>query len=74
MRKNSCARLYFNGCNVCNPMYTDLIKTSKSFSDEFSGTKKAIKVRSGCSLTIYPEEDEEGDEVVVDSSEDVRLY
>ncbi len=43
-----------------------------AFSADLIGSNKAIKVRSGCNLTIYPDDDQEGEEIEMDSSIDVR--
>jgi hypothetical protein len=72
MRKTSCGRLYYDGCNKCNAPYLDLIGSSMAFSADLIGSNKAIKVRSGCNLTIYPDDDQEGEEIEMDSSIDVR--
>ncbi len=71
MRKNSCGRLYFDGCDKCNAPYMDLNGTSMVFSNDFKGTTRSVKVRSGCNLTIFPMEDQEGLEIEMDSSRDV---
>lgn len=74
MRQSTCARLYFEGCNFCNPPYTDFVGSKPTFHKGFQTGKQTIKVRSGCTLTIFPQEDHDGDEIVVDDSEDVCIY
>jgi hypothetical protein len=63
MRRSGCARAYINGdCNTCHAHYTDLRGQKESFSPEFQGKVSSIVIRPGCSLTIYDEEDYEGDD------------
>ncbi len=62
MRMSSCARAYVKSdCNTCNGFYTDLKGSKPIFADEFQGQVLSLIVRPGCKLTIYDEEDHEGD-------------
>ncbi|CAL8136954.1 unnamed protein product [Orchesella dallaii] len=62
MRKSSCARAYLSeGCNTCNTYYTDLANTPDLFPEDFQGKVKSLTLRKGCELTLYPEEDYQGD-------------
>jgi len=62
MKKSSCARAYFKGgCRVCNSLYTDLVNSSDSMPADFIGNVEAFRLRKGCTLSLYSEEDLDGD-------------
>ncbi|CAL8067922.1 unnamed protein product [Orchesella dallaii] len=56
---------HFKGCNTCNTYYTDLANTSNLFPEEFRTKVKSLRLRKGCELTLYPEEDYQGDPDII---------
>ncbi|CAL8138948.1 unnamed protein product [Orchesella dallaii] len=66
MKKSSCARAYFKGgCETCNSLYTELANTSYYDGEDFQGDVEAFRLRKGCRLTLYAEEDFEGEEEII---------
>jgi len=67
-RKSGCAYSFLgNGCDVCDPVYFDL-KGSKDIPKVSPMSIKGIKVRGGCSLTVYDNENFEGNSTVFEGS------
>lgn len=68
MKKSTCARAYLKGgCRNCNAPYVDLEGSKPFFPEEFAEDLTSLRIRKGCTLTVYPEEDFEGEEEIIDS-------
>ncbi|ODN01860.1 Reticulocyte-binding protein 2 a [Orchesella cincta] len=68
MKRSTCARAYLKGgCRTCHSLYTDLSDSKTYFPDDFVGKVEALRLRRGCTLTLYPEEDFDGEGEIVDS-------
>ncbi|CAL8138952.1 unnamed protein product [Orchesella dallaii] len=66
MKKSSCARAYLKGgCKTCNSYYTELANREDYFSENFQGKVEAFRLRKGCRLTLYTEENFEGEEEII---------
>lgn len=78
MKKSSCARAYLKGgCGTCHSLYTDLGASQEYFPEfkDIPSTVESLRLRKGCKLTIYAEEDFEGDQEIIDSEiVEVCLY
>ncbi|CAL8123444.1 unnamed protein product [Orchesella dallaii] len=67
MKRSTCARAYLKGgCKTCHTPYTDLIDSKGYVADEFVGKVEAFRLRRGCTLTLYPDEDLDGEGEIID--------
>ncbi|CAL8138946.1 unnamed protein product [Orchesella dallaii] len=66
MKKSSCARAYFKGgCKTCNSLYTELDNIENGFPEGFRDKVEAFRLRRGCTLKLYTDEDREGEEKII---------
>jgi len=66
MKKSSCARAYLKGgCRTCNSAYLELSGSESIFPEEFVDKVEAFRLRKGCALTLYSDEDFEGEEEII---------
>ncbi len=65
IRKTGCARAYLEEtCNSCTAYYTDLKGNKSSLLLEFRDRISSIVVRPGCTLTVYDDEEFDGDNII----------
>lgn len=64
LKQSVCSLAYLEpgGCNNCDAAYTELKEGSHlEFPDDWQEKVSMFVVRSGCSITVYDEEDHDGE-------------
>lgn len=67
IKKSSCGRAYLQGgCRSCNSLYVELKQGEvEAFPEDYTNKVEAIRLRRGCVITAYTEEDFDGEEVTI---------